>query len=603
MPAILALESRAPPGNGEAKAMPVVFGGCAGWLHLPAPARALGRGVVLCTPFGYEGVSASRPMRDWALHMADAGLSVLRFDYPGTGESAGDAEVPPPVATCVAAAVEAASFLLRHAAIQEVAFAGCRFGALIAALAAREQPGGAASLALLAPVLSGRAYARELRLLAYGAAEGEPGESAGFPITPEFLAELATHDLNRLSRPPAGRIILLADPDRIAPATALARAWAEKGAEAVAEPFDGMARLLAEAHGVEAPVAAFDAARRILAAAAPDAREGQPADPPEAVLHLPNGITERVVRFGPGESLVGTWTLPRGGVRQGMPALLIPGTGANRRIGNGRISVPLARRAARLGIPALRYDATGVGDSDNPRGIPLVRLMYSRQAIEDARHALDWLASQGHPRAMAVGSCAGAYVALHLAIADPRVILVVAGNLQRFIWREGRVLTVPATRASRTDAERLQWQALRDALRARARPIDLLRAVLPPHVKHAWKRGVVRKVASLAWALPRGWVGSLEAGKARLGMERLASRGTRVLFVYCSDDTGLDEFEAHLGRGGHRLARLPGFGRAVIPGGDHTLSTAAMRAHFLSIVLPELEAAAGAAGTGSGAEG
>lgn len=567
---------------------PVVFGpGCAGWLHLPAPTHARARGVVLCPPFGYEGLSAYRAMGDLAALLAASGLPVLRFDYPNAGESAGEAEAPASVAACVAAAAEAAA-LLRRAGCGQVAFAGCRFGALVAALAAASHPGGAAALALLAPVLSGRSYARELRLLAHGLPGPEPTESAGFPTPPEFLAELGTLDLRRLDAAPADRALLLTIPDRIAPATALAALWSARGGRATAAPFAGAERLLAEAHGVEPPRAAFEAMRRVLADAAPPAHRSPSLPATPAALPLADGVTERIIRFGPGARLVGTWCQPAGGAAPGSKALLIPGTGANMRAGNGRLSVLLARTAARQGIAAFRYDMTGVGDSGNPDGTPLTRLMYSRRAIEDARHAMDWLAGAGHPRAMAVGNCAGAFTALHLAIADPRIAFVVPANLQRFLWREGRLLTVPATRSIRADAERLQWEALRDALAQRARPVDLLRALLPPHVKHAWKRSVGRSQAALAWAAPRGWVRGMEAGRVRLGLEALSRRGGRVLFVYSADDTGLDEFEAHLGRGGHRLALLPGFSHAFVAGADHTLSTAAMRARFLDIVIPAL---------------
>jgi hypothetical protein len=78
----------------------------------------------------------------------------------------------------------------------------------------------------------------------------------------------------------------------------------------------------------------------------------------------------------------------------------------------------------------------------------------------------------------------------------------------------------------------------------------------------------------------------------RAGLESLAARGGRVLFVYSADDTGLDEFEAHLGRGGRRLAALPGFSLAFVREADHTLSTAAMRERFLDIVIPALVEAA-----------
>ncbi|HYF09350.1 MAG TPA: alpha/beta hydrolase [Acetobacteraceae bacterium] len=571
-------------------ARPVVFGaGCTGWLHVPQPV-ARGRGVVLCPAFGYEGLSTYRVLREFAGLLAAHGLPVIRFDYPGTGESLGEDEAPPEPADCIAAALDAAAFLRRHAGVAEIAFAGWRFGALIAAEAAARLPGGAAALALLAPVLSGRAYGRELRLLAHtSSADGDPGESAGYPLSGDFLTALAARDLRRVVLPGAPRVVLVGYPEQETQVEEVAARWAAHGARTEVQFFGGYAKLMAEAHAVEADRDAFDWMLRTLADGAP-AAAASPDLPPDEPLVLDDGSVERVVRFGPDNSLVGTWCMPARPSPPGAPPLLILGTGANMRAGNGRLSVLIARHAARLGTPSLRYDATGIGDSENPGRIPLVRLLYSRAAIEDARRALDWLAQQGHGQAMTIGVCTGAYVALHVAVADARVIRAMPLNLQRFLWRDGRVLTVPANRARQREQERLQWQALRDALRARARPPDLLRALLPPHIKHAWKRTVVRSLANFAWRAPRSWVKLLEVGRVRAALEGLAARQVVVRLIYSSDDTGLDEFEAHLGRQGSRIARLPGFAHILIEDGDHTLSTPAVRRRLLEVVEQEIRA-------------
>jgi pimeloyl-ACP methyl ester carboxylesterase len=62
----------------------------AGVLHLP-PARAA-TGVLLCPPLLGELVQGYRVLRHVAERLAQAGLPVLRFDYLGTGDSAGDGE-------------------------------------------------------------------------------------------------------------------------------------------------------------------------------------------------------------------------------------------------------------------------------------------------------------------------------------------------------------------------------------------------------------------------------------------------------------------------------------------------------------------------------
>ena len=70
--------------------IPVAFNGCAGWFYPARTDVAVGRGVVICEPFGYEGLCSQRAMLALAGMLADAGMPTLRFHYPGTGDSVGD---------------------------------------------------------------------------------------------------------------------------------------------------------------------------------------------------------------------------------------------------------------------------------------------------------------------------------------------------------------------------------------------------------------------------------------------------------------------------------------------------------------------------------
>ncbi len=573
---------------GTARPVPVVIGDVVGWFH-PAVGGAPRRAAVLCPAEGYEALCAHRPWRDLAERLAAAGVPVLRLDYPGTGGAGGGEEVAPDLAGWADAVVAAAAALRRLAGVEAVSLVGLRLGGTVAAMAAGRV--GAASLALLFPVLSGRGHARELKVLAQRTAEGP--EILGYPWSDAALAAVAGLDAAAMLRAGGRPALLLARPTGLAAAEGVAAAL--PGARALAA--EGFEALFSEAHAVAAPEAAFAEIVGFLAGDGPGAAEpDRPVAPAGApwgagpilappVLVLPSGVTERVVRFGPDGGLVGAWTEPAGGARAGSPVLLIPNTGANHHAGNGRLGVLVARRAAAAGIPALRFDSRGIGESENPEGLAAVRLVYQPSVVTDSRAALDWLEGCGHPAVTVLGVCAGAWTSLQLAVADRRVVRAVPVNLQRFVWREGRILTVPARRQSVAAANGLQWAAMRDAWRNRAGPLDLLRALLPPPVKLAYKRNVVAAGAWVGRRLPAGLtrVGLARVGPARVvgWLRALSARGTGVIFVYSDEDVGIAELESHFGTAGRHLARVPGMRFASLPGADHTLSTRAMRAGLL----------------------
>jgi pimeloyl-ACP methyl ester carboxylesterase len=144
-----------PPGVVE----PFLFGEPAlyGCLH---PGTDSLRGVVVCQPFGHEYVTFHRAARQLATQLARGGLPTLRFDYSGTGDSAGrlaDARL----ADWTADVGRAIDSLRERAGVERVALVGVRLGATLALLAARDRSD-IEALVLWDPVIWGRAYLREL---------------------------------------------------------------------------------------------------------------------------------------------------------------------------------------------------------------------------------------------------------------------------------------------------------------------------------------------------------------------------------------------------------------------------------------------------------
>lgn len=112
------------------------------------------RAAVLCNPAGSEYVHAHRTMRNLALRLSKAGLHVLRFDYYGTGDSAGDSDEGNPLRWCDD--IEAAMSELKDmTGAMQVTLIGLRFGANLAARVAGRDLRGVEALVLWEPLTSG----------------------------------------------------------------------------------------------------------------------------------------------------------------------------------------------------------------------------------------------------------------------------------------------------------------------------------------------------------------------------------------------------------------------------------------------------------------
>ncbi|MEX1032931.1 MAG: alpha/beta fold hydrolase [Cellvibrionaceae bacterium] len=172
------------------------------------------QGVVLCYPFGQEYMRAHRAFRQLAVALAKKGFHVLRFDYPGTGDSAGNIEEV--TARQWSEGIEIAVQELKDmAGVQSVTLVGLRLGALLAAdVAARRND--ITGLVLWDPIITGGGYVDALKVTSahvpsrrrqsnFIDADGNLHFN-GFAMSIAFQASLADLNLVEL-RPACGRIL------------------------------------------------------------------------------------------------------------------------------------------------------------------------------------------------------------------------------------------------------------------------------------------------------------------------------------------------------------------------------------------------------------
>lgn len=141
-------------------------------------------------------------------------------------------------------------------------------------------------------------------------------------------------------------------------------------------------------------------------------------------------MTEIPARFGPEDALVGVYSPAASATPW---CCLVFNAGLMPRVGPNRLNVKLARSLAAAGIPVLRFDLAGLGDSA-PRANAL---SWREQAVQDIRAAVDFmLASQGHTRFLLFGICSGAENALNATLADERIVgaFMVDGFWYRTLW-------------------------------------------------------------------------------------------------------------------------------------------------------------------------
>jgi serine aminopeptidase S33 family len=139
-------------------------------------------------------------------------------------------------------------------------------------------------------------------------------------------------------------------------------------------------------------------------------------------------MREKAVRFGKTKSLVGIVTEASNGAgRDGGPAVIMLNSGILHHVGACRLHVKLARTLAPAGYTVMRFDHSGIGDSDARRE----SLPFEKSAVLDVQEAMDYLTTtRGAREFVLMGLCSGADMSFKVALADSRIV----GMMQLDAW-------------------------------------------------------------------------------------------------------------------------------------------------------------------------
>lgn len=595
------MEEKYIKGIASVAATPIVFGEretrCFGWFH-PAQKPVRGMGVVLCRPAGYEGTCAYETYTQLAEKLSCAGFSVIRFDYHGTGDSAGSDTDPHRVRAWIESTKSAIEEVKRLGGVSRVALFGVRLGATLAAVTAAEC-GGVDSMVMWAPCLTGKAFARELRAsrsrlsaaVEGGADEGI--EALGYVYTAQTMHDMQILDCQRLSVVPAKRVLIVARDDMPMEGP-LPTAYRSMGIDTTFAVLPGYANMIAEPHDGVVAHETLGAIVDWLLAAKPDAIPGgllgqRPAAVESAtsmqVDSVFGSVREIPLMFGADHSLFGILSEPSRlstTDHRWETAILMLNVGTNHRVGPNRLYVKMARAWAEQGYSALRFDLAGIGDSSSSVGYARSRL-YSKESTVDVQAAIDCLSQRGCKRFIVMGLCSGAYVAFQTALTEPRVSGQILMNPRRLEWKEGE--TLQSAMQVSYKSTYFYKKALMDGrtyIRILRGRVDLrgIASRMIVLLKARWKRAL----SNIFQRVPAD-------DDVLSNVKLLCSRGTDTLMIIGAEDDGRDYLEFHLGRQGKKIGKDPRFKMAIVDGSDHTFSNANSQDVVITLVQQHLELA------------
>ena len=311
---------------------------------------------------------------------------------------------------------------------------------------------------------------------------------------------------------------------------------------------------------------------------------GQIAQAAASPAHSPlSAYTEQVVQFGPERGLVGILTKPAGDSTTSLPAVLLLNAGLLHRVGPNRIYVLIARALAANGFTVMRFDFSGLGDSQ-PRAD---HMPYAQSAPSEAQGAMDWLtATQGAERFLLMGHCAGAGFSLLLASTDARVAGAVLINMEGGDeqWTEydrmKKVSTQYARYYGRTALfDRERWAKL---VSGRADYRSIARNVFKDTLWYRIKSYAFQAEQALRSRKQEGH--AEQESKAQLYLAPVAARGAQLLIVHSEGSTGLARIRAIFGDTLTQLQAQKIIELVIIPECDHLFTLLDRREGLLPLL-------------------
>jgi alpha-beta hydrolase superfamily lysophospholipase len=569
----------------KAAAEPMSFAGTFGLFHSTDGLNVgavRNAAVLFVPPWGYEEMCTHKLFRIMAEELAADGICSLRFDYPGTGDAL-DCAAPLMTLELWQDTICAALKLLKEkAGGAPVMLVGHGLGASLALEMAPkldiDAPGGLCGVVVMAPVVSGRSYLRELQFWAQVIDDGlglpEASRVRGLTaigghIMPEGVsAALKKKDFSAVVPHNSLPHLFVNRPERPSDAV-LAEAMSAKGARVEMRDYTGFDAMVANLSVAQMPAEAIENVVSWVVCRAAALGQPHPGIKPtedQSIASLEtDAFRETALRFGRHNRLYGILCEPFA-AKRGATVLLV-GTAYDRQAGWGRSSVAMARKLAGEGIASLRFDAANVGDSPPVTGLP-EQVLYAETQYDDVEAALNMLEARNLLPVVASGRCSGGYLAFSSCTKDHRLVGLCLANPYAFYWDPSRRVDALLNVVPRSlDAYAKLFFTLGTFRRLLRGDVDVKNAVRNVS-------GVMgRRVVSLFHLGNRLTASTRMAhAQVRSAFDRLAKRKVKLTLLYGENDVGLEHVYQHFGAKGRKLARYSNVKMAILPDVDHNFS-------------------------------
>jgi hypothetical protein len=279
-------------------------------------------------------------------------------------------------------------------------------------------------------------------------------------------------------------------------------------------------------------------------------------------------VKEDTVLFGPERVLVGTHTFgeqPQG-TAPGL-GVILTNAGVLSRTGPHGINVLIARALARVGVPSIRFDMSGLGDSRRPaRPLP-----FEQQFIVDTRLALDEAQARHGVRHFAmIGFCSGADIAHLTALQDERLCGLLLWDPYIYPTLRSRFLHV---------LDRMQEFGLPDAARR------ALRGAVRAIVGYVRRRQTAQGQQAPASRLRYGRTYIPPAREFAAHLRQLLDRGVDIKIVYTGGFRSDYNYASQYRDSFRGLGIADRISCIFLSRADHTLTSRSAQQALLQIVV------------------